>query len=78
MTPLKRKRVALGMTVETLAKKVGASPSAVSYWENGERQPSPRFYVKYSKALHISGDELAQLVIETTASHEAVAASAAD
>lgn len=62
MSPLKRKRVALGLTAQNFAIAVGASSSAVSYWERGVRQPHPKYYAAMARVLKISRDAVAELV----------------
>lgn len=39
-------RVEKGCTLEDVAKAVGCDVSSVSLWENGERQPGPKFLKK--------------------------------
>ena len=47
-------RVSAGLTQSDLAKELGVTQGAITYWENEKRIPSMRMVYKLSKALHTS------------------------
>lgn len=51
---LNEERIRQGISIPTLAKKVGVSPRAISYWESGERKMSADNADKVFKALNVS------------------------
>lgn len=62
MRLLKRHRVATGMTIEQVAKKVGVSTGAVSGWENGTHGMTPKHLKKFAKLLGIHPIELSKII----------------
>jgi transcriptional regulator with XRE-family HTH domain len=46
-----RARLAAGLTMTQLARKVGVTPSSVSRWENGVRHPGPHHVARLGRAL---------------------------
>jgi transcriptional regulator with XRE-family HTH domain len=52
--PLCRARLAAGLTMTQLARKVGVNPATVSRWENGLRTPSPVARVRLQSALRLT------------------------
>lgn len=70
VTPLRRKRLSLDMSLSDLAGKVGVSVAAVSKWETGLGYPEAGMYAKLAKALGLTRDQVADLVfgeVATTA-----------
>lgn len=65
MTPLKRKRLALDLTQEQLAKKIGVTKAGYSGWETGRRTPEAGQYGPIAKALGITKEEVVDLVCAT-------------
>lgn len=57
---IKKLRVFVNMTQKELAKKMGLSPSTVSMWEKGERNPRTEKLPELARALGCSIDELFQ------------------
>lgn len=51
MTPLKRHRLANGLTLAKLAARIGVSTAAVQTWEVGRCTPSAALIPKLAKAL---------------------------
>lgn len=51
-------RKSMGMSQKDFANKIGASQSAINYWENGKRQPRLEQLEKISKALNMTTSEL--------------------
>lgn len=51
-------RKAAGLTQPELAKKIGVSHAAISYWENGVNIPNVKDCWKLADALSVSIDEL--------------------
>lgn len=50
---LKRARIGAGLTQKELAEKIGASRSAVSAWERGDRNPSSEYVYMYQTILDL-------------------------
>lgn len=50
---LKKKRYEMGISQETLAKKLFVTKAAVSNWENGNRIPNTDMVIKIAKCLDI-------------------------
>ena len=48
---LRELRIKAGMTLHDLSMLVGVSEQALSYYENGDRRPSPEIAMKIGKAL---------------------------
>ena len=46
------------MTQESLAKRIGVSKSVISYYELGERAPSPEVLLSFAKIFGTSTDYL--------------------
>lgn len=57
-----RARLAAGLTMTQLSRKVGVSPATVSRWENGLRTPSRTARVSLAAALRLPPDELADML----------------
>ena len=55
---LRARRCELGMTQLDLARVVGVTPAAISYWEKGEYHPSYKASAKLAKALGMSERDL--------------------
>lgn len=55
---LKELRTQSSMTQKHLADKLGITKATVSYYENGERAPSPEILVKLATIFHVSTDFL--------------------
>lgn len=55
---IKKRRTELGMSQESLAKKIGVSRSAISNWEIERNYPDLQVIVTLSEVLGISIDEL--------------------
>lgn len=62
MTLLKRHRMARGFTQTKLARRLGVVPSTVSYWETGDKIPSPVMIPKLAKALALDPLELTKVI----------------
>lgn len=58
---LKRARIEAGLTQKELAKLIGASRTAVSAWELGERNPSTEYVYMYQKILKLKKDYFCEL-----------------
>lgn len=43
-----------GLTTEQLAKKVGVSEMAISYWNRGKRQPTTANIIALANALNVT------------------------
>ena len=46
------------LTQKQLGKMIGVQDSVISFYELGDRMPSPEIIVKLAKALHVSADYL--------------------
>lgn len=55
---LKSLRLSAGLTQKQLAKKLGISKNAVSYYEKSLRCPSTDILIKIAKVFHVSTDFL--------------------
>ena len=64
MTDIKKIREKRGITQKELAAKLNVSPSTVSQWENGLRNPSLVNVKRVSNILHCTTDELLSSVAE--------------
>lgn len=64
MTDIKKIREKRGITQKELAAKLNVSPSTVSQWENGLRNPSLVNVKRVSNILHCTTDELLNSVGE--------------
>jgi transcriptional regulator with XRE-family HTH domain len=62
MTLLKRYRMAAGFSQRGLAKKVGVSVQAYSYWENGRNLPQAKRIKMLAAALEVPPLELTRIV----------------
>lgn len=62
---LAQRRKAVGFTQESFAERLGVERSTVMRWEAGETEPLPYIRPKMARALHISIDQLAQLLNPT-------------
>ncbi len=60
--PLCRARLAVGLTMTQLARKVGVGPATVSRWENGQRSPSLAARTRLALALRVTPEELTRLL----------------
>ncbi|TFV64269.1 helix-turn-helix domain-containing protein [Geodermatophilus sp. DF01-2] len=63
--PLCRARLAAGLTMTQLARKVGVVPATLSRWEDGLRAPSPDARVRLGRALGLDPDELAGMLADS-------------
>ncbi len=72
---LSQRRKAVGLTQESLAEHLGVERSTVIRWEAGESQPLPSIRPNLARALHVSIDQLAELL---TQSEDAGTAPSAD
>jgi transcriptional regulator with XRE-family HTH domain len=63
--PLCRARLAVGLTMTQLARKVGVGPATVSRWENGLRTPSSAVRPKLATALRVTAEELGGLLADS-------------
>ncbi len=61
MHPLKRKRLALGMTQTELARRLGVRGATVSKWECGGSIPEPEQYPKLAEVFSITPEEVTYL-----------------
>lgn len=55
---LKKSRLKGGLTQEELAKQINISPSAISLYESGEREPNLQTLVTIAKELNVTTDYL--------------------
>lgn len=55
ITQLREER---GMSQRALAKKIGASPKAVNFWENGSVEPSAKFICALADEFEVTCDYL--------------------
>lgn len=55
---MKISRLSAGLTQTELAKKIGVTHSAISYWENGVNIPNVADCIKIADVLNVSLDEL--------------------
>ena len=55
---LKKLRKEKNLTQKQLASLIGVQNSVISFYEVGERIPSPEIIVKLATALHVSSDYL--------------------
>jgi len=62
MNILKQHRVAKGLTLEKLAKKIKVSRASVSNWETGLTLPQPKTYPKLARVLGMTPLELARVI----------------
>lgn len=62
MTTLKRHRLAKGLTLRDLAKRIGSSAAACSSWETGRYTPSARLIPKLARVLGVEPLELTRLI----------------
>lgn len=65
--PVKRmrfiaRRKAVGYSQEQLAEQLGVASSTVARWESGETEPQPWLRPKLARSLHVSVDELDELL----------------
>lgn len=61
MHPLKKRRLAIGLSRSSLAKKIGVTFETVRLWETTERCPSEEYYPKLAKALKTSAPVVVQM-----------------
>ena len=64
MTDIKKIREKRGISQKELATKLNVSPSTVSQWENGLRNPSLVNVKRMSNILHCTTDEILSSVVE--------------
>ena len=62
MHPLKRHRLAAGLTLDQFAELVGVSRQSVWSWESGASDPQPGMYPKIAKILGITPLEVTELI----------------
>lgn len=58
MYRIKQLREEQGFSQRALAKKIGASPKAVNFWESGKVDPSAKFICLLADALECTADYL--------------------
>jgi transcriptional regulator with XRE-family HTH domain len=56
-SPLCRARLAAGLTMTQLSRKVGVVPATISRWENGVRTPSPEAQALLARSLRVTPEE---------------------
>ncbi len=61
---LAQRRKAVGLTQESLAQRLGVERSTVVRWEAGDTEPLPSIRPHVAHALHVSLDQLAELLAE--------------
>jgi transcriptional regulator with XRE-family HTH domain len=61
MSPLQRKRLAAGLTMEELGDLVGVSYVTIGRWEAGKSMPSAEFYPKLAKVFRMKAEEVVDL-----------------
>ncbi|MGH3899933.1 MAG: helix-turn-helix domain-containing protein [Pseudonocardiaceae bacterium] len=59
---LSQRRKAVGFTQESLAEHLGVERSTVVRWEAGDTEPLPSIRPKVARALHVSIDQLTELL----------------
>lgn len=59
---LSQRRKAVGFTQESLAERLGVERSTVIRWEAGDSEPLPSIRPNLARALHVSIDQLAELL----------------
>ena len=69
MTDIKKIREKRGISQKELAAKLNVSPSTVSQWENGLRNPSLVNVKRMSNILHCTTDEILSSVVELSLIH---------
>jgi transcriptional regulator with XRE-family HTH domain len=62
---LSQRRKAVGLTQESLAERLGVERSTVVRWEAGDTDPLPSIRPHVARALHVSIDQLAELLTES-------------
>ena len=55
---LKKLRKNKNLTQSQLGEKIGVAKSVVSYYENGDRYPSPEILIKIAHTFNVSTDYL--------------------
>lgn len=55
---LKKLRTNKNLTQSQLGEKIGVAKSVVSYYENGDRYPSPEILIKIAHTFNVSTDYL--------------------
>lgn len=58
MYRIKQLREEKGISQRTLAKRIGASPKAVNFWESGKVEPSAKFICALADVFECSCDYL--------------------
>lgn len=58
MSVITEKRIAKGMTLADLARAVGVTPAAVTFWEQGVNKPSLGKLIKLAELFDCTVDEL--------------------
>jgi transcriptional regulator with XRE-family HTH domain len=64
MSPLKRRRLVLGLTQAGVAKAARVTTGAVCSWENGEREPKAENIPHLAHALQVSPESLVDMLID--------------
>lgn len=62
MRLLKRHRIATGMTLSQVAKRVGVTVGAASGWENGTHGMTPKHLVKFARLLGMHPIALSKII----------------
>jgi transcriptional regulator with XRE-family HTH domain len=61
MTPFEQRRLALGLTQEEVAARVGITQSSVAKWEAGHTKPAATNYPRLAEVLNIPAEEVVRL-----------------
>ena len=62
---VRRRRVALGLTLEELAERSGLTPNYIGTVENGRRDPSLSTVMSLANGLGVPAGELGPIAMET-------------
>ncbi|MGH3962183.1 MAG: helix-turn-helix domain-containing protein [Pseudonocardiaceae bacterium] len=62
---LSQRRKAVGLTQESLSERLGVERSTVVRWEAGDTEPLPSMRPSLARVLHVSIDQLAELLTES-------------
>ena len=58
MITIKERRIAKGMTIADLARALGLTPAAITFWEQGVTRPSVDNLLKLARLFGCTVDEL--------------------
>lgn len=59
--PFKRQRLRCGMSIATVASKLGVTLASVNRWESGRGKPRPHIYPRMAKLFRITPDNAVDL-----------------